>query len=284
MHGKIVRHQTNDGLYLTGIYNEKKTTKAVFLTHGWAGDILRDPYYDAIFNAAERKGQAFLIGQNRGTGNEYGFLQKDGSKRTIGSNHEKFIECINDFEAWLYFLYLKGYREVTLIGHSFAAHKIVYFASVRQHAMISKIVLLSPFDIFDLFASLLEQSDEDLQAHLLIAKKMIDAGSGETLMPDDALWFPISANGFYDHFGPNSALHIFDFNYNKDFNPEILKRLLYPTLAVLGSSDPYVRNHKEFLNAMKNSLPKGKVELLRNANHSFWRRENGIEDIVFKWI
>lgn len=284
MEGKIVRHPTKDGLYLNGLFKERKGDRAIFYTHGWGGDIVRNRFYDNIYNVAEKIGYAFLIGQNRGSGYNYSFAKEDGTSQMIGSVHEKFEECIIDFEAWLYYLYLKGYKEIVLVGHSFATHKIVYYLTVKKHPAVTKIVLLSPFDIFDLFEYSLKQSKVQLQESIELAKKMTDDGKGLELMPKDKLWFPISAAGFYDHFGPTSKLHIFDFNYDPNFQPEILQKIYTPTLAILGAEDPYVRNRSMLLNRMKEVIPDCTTAKLAGANHSFWKVEKGMENTIINWF
>lgn len=284
MQGKIVRHLTKDGIYLNGLYQERKSDKAIFYTHGWSGDFYCNPFYDFLYGAAEKLNYGFLITQNRGSGNTYDFLTKEGKEKTIGAVHEKFDECILDFEAWLYFLYLKGYKEVTLVGHSFACHKIAYFSRVIQHPMVTKIILLSPFDIFDLFETELHQDREALSANLKLAQKMIEEGKGQILMPEDSLWFPISAFGFYDHFGPESKLHIFDFNSQKEFKTEILKNILTPALVILGANDPYVRNHESFLKNIQQAIPVCETVLIKGANHSYQGKEKDLEEAILRWM
>jgi len=83
----------------------------------------------------------FYQRQNRGTGDTYNFKTQDGKGQTIGAVYENFEDCILDFESLGYiFLYLKGYKKVVLIGHSFATQKIAYFMKIKQHPMVYKIV------------------------------------------------------------------------------------------------------------------------------------------------
>ena len=198
--------------------------------------------------------------------------------------YEKFEDCIVDFEAWLYFLYLKGYKEIVLIGHSFATQKIAYFMKIKQHPMVMKIVFISPFDIFDLFKALLKQGQDSIDINLKLAKKMIDQDQGDMLMPENSLWFPISNAAYYDHFGPDSKLHIFDFNFDQDFKPEVLNKITVPTLAIVGSKDSYVRDQPKFLESIKKAMPDCNVILIEGAAHSYQGYERKLQEIITQFV
>ncbi len=281
---KVVKCQTKDELYLYGLLQPAKSEKAIFYIPGWAGDIVGRSYYDNLASVAKKTNQGFLIAQHRGCNYEYDFKTAPGTTRKIGANHERFEECVLDLEAWLFHLYQLGYKEVTLIGHSFACQKIAFFYKLRAHAMVQKVIMLSPFDIFDLFDLVMKQTVEDREANLKVAHSLIEAGKEMSLMEPLTLWFPISAMAYYDHFGPMSSLHIFDFNSDSKFDPVVLKNLYVPTLAVLGGIDPFVRDKAAFVEKLAKSLPKGEAFILEGANHSFGGKEKELEDIILNWL
>ncbi len=181
----------------------------------------------------------------------------------------KLSESIDEFDAWLDWLYSQGTSKVIMMGHSLSANLILLHAVERQNKLVSAVVLLAPNTTG--FPASSERYNEtygvNLYEILARAKRLVKAGEGKQIMENTDYGFcprtQVSAEAFVDFYQQDSNLwqaHHF------------LKSSPVPTLVVAGSIDefqpfivehvePYVDNEKVWLSTIE-----GADHLFRDFN------------------
>jgi len=208
-----VYFEATDGLQLSGILhinedlnnNESvKLNKEVVLSvHGMTSNCFkkREDIFAQVFT--ENKVDYFCF-NNRGADIMSYFERiKDGKlvgRIEAGSSKEIFEDCYYDIKGAILMLLEKGYETIYLQGHSYGSAKSVYtYQKLKQEnenkilSHIRAVSLLSIVDVPRMCQSLL--GDNFVQARAY-AKKLVEEGKEETLIPREYFLHPLSAKNF----------------------------------------------------------------------------------------
>ena len=148
MKQELVRINSMDEIEQPGILYipDKTTDKIVIHVHGLNGNFYENRFLDTLAKSYTDKGYAFLTFNNRGKDFIAELLKGDGFT-VIGGSLERFKDCILDIEGVVSWVKQKGYKEITLEGHSYGCNKVLYYYNKKKEDCINKIVLLAPCDI-----------------------------------------------------------------------------------------------------------------------------------------
>ena len=143
MNFPIVKVTTQDDYPLHGLFSEPKvkTESIIIHLHGSAGNFYQSTFYPYLFNLAKDLNIAFLSTNGRGS-DVYDI--ETGTKYT-GAAIEISEECLFDIDAWIEFVFSKGYKNIILEGHSFGTNKIQYYALNGKHKSKIKALILLGF-------------------------------------------------------------------------------------------------------------------------------------------
>jgi len=282
--GEPVRITTEDNLELHGILFEpkKETTNALIHVHGWIGNFYENRFIDYIAKEAVEKGFAFLTFNNRGTGIVTDLIRRGKDKTEyvrIGGCLEKFEDCIIDVKAAVDFIEQKGYKKITLQGHSLGCQKITFYKHKTKDNRVKRLIELAPVDDFGYSKRALGSKYEE---SLRIAKEMIEKEKGNEPVPKWMEFYPLlSAKRFLD-IADSETLSGRIFYYSGKL--EEIKSVSCPVLAVFGSKDDYESNPEEKLKILGKSVKNCDTKLIKNANHGFVGFESELSKLVGTWI
>jgi len=142
-------NETNDGVFLPGIIHHAgtPTKKIAILVHGTGANFYKTTYLPEIANELNHNGIDFMTFDNRGREQAAIIYKKIGEKSVrvnAGSMYENFDESLFDIMGAVEFAKEKGYTDITLVGESLGATKVLYYTKI--HGDIRKIILISLVD------------------------------------------------------------------------------------------------------------------------------------------
>jgi pimeloyl-ACP methyl ester carboxylesterase len=269
----LVRVKTIDGIELQGLHfaSEINPRKSVVIhLHGTWGNFYGNPFIDYFADQYIKNGFSFLTVNTRG--------------HDEGSNTERLEQCIFDINTWVDYALRQGYHEIILQGHSLGAIKIIYGLLhpylIPDVNNITKIILLSPFDIRAFYASgNLVSLEEKINQVEFIANKNPDK-----LVPNDiwSMW-QISAGTYLDLVGPKSEADIFPFR-KKTLMGSPLSKIKIPVFAAIGGKDfAAFPTPREAFNQLK-QLDNVYAAYIEDAPHNFAQYESELLEEIINWI
>ena len=266
--GHLVRVKTNDNLLLHGFFNEPdEKTKRVFLyTHGAHSNFYSGNIIQYLESAVLSEGYAFLTVNNRGCDFRGWF--------------EIIKDCLLDLDAWINFCQAKGFEEIVIAGSSLATHKILYYLSERENSCLSKIILISPSNNIMLWRDKVQNKAE---YYLSYARELISKGQGKEYMPQAAYLKSISAQTFYDRFGPETVIDNFNF-HDPQFDFKRIRGLKLPTLIISGAKDIYLPNVDTDLKKLEEINAYIKVVTVLDADHWFNDQEEVLRKVIKEFL
>jgi pimeloyl-ACP methyl ester carboxylesterase len=288
--GRLVRFRTADDVTLAGLLFEPKrrATRAVIFLHGMGGSF-ESPRTNLLAARFTDAGIAYFAFNNRGS-----YLVRRAGARRGGMTHERIRDCVFDIDAAIRELRRRGYRDLTLIGHSTGANKIAVYDHYKARNPAKRYILLGAGD--DTGIAYTRLGSRRFRPTLEKARTLIRAGRGDELMPEKlAPTPPLSWTSFYDTANPDGDYNTFPFlellrglRLSRKPRFRYLRAIRKPTLALWGENDEYcyddvpgcVRVTVEALG------PKPNFELatLAAADHGFAGKEQELADVMIGWI
>lgn len=287
---RLVRFCTADDLSLAGLLYEpkRKHDRAAIFLHGMGGSF--EPPRTSILGAQfADAGIAYFAFNNRGS-----YLVRRMGGRRGGMAYEKIRDCVLDIDAAVRELRRRGYRELTLIGHSTGANKIAVYDHAKPRNFVRRYILLGPGD--DTGLAYQHLGPRRFRATLEKATEMIRAKRGDELMPEAlAPTPPLSWASFRDIANPDGDYNVFPFlellrNVRLGRKPRFrhLRAIRKPTLAVWGEKDEYcygdvpgcVRVTADAIGAK----PNFELAILADANHGFAGQEREVGELMLRWL
>ncbi|HKR62973.1 MAG TPA: alpha/beta fold hydrolase [Thermoanaerobaculia bacterium] len=287
---RLVRFKTADDLTLAGLLFEPKrrSTRAAIFLHGMGGSF-EPPRTNILGARFADAGIAYFAFNNRGS---Y-LIRRRGPKRG-GMAYEKIRDCVIDIDAAVREVRSRGYRDLTLIGHSTGANKIAVYDHRKPRNFIKRYILLGPGD--DTGIAYAHLGPRRFRSTLEKAKAMIRDGRGEELMPESlAPTPPLSWIAFYDIANPDGDYNVFPFlellrGLRLGRKPRFrhLRAIRKPTLALWGANDEYcfddvsgcIRVTAEAIGAKSNF----ELATLADADHGFGGREDELAEVILRWM
>ena len=95
---------------------------------------MKTDFLDTLAKSYTDKGYAFLTFNNRGKDFIAELLKGDGFT-VIGGSLERFKDCILDIEGVVSWVKQKGYKEITLEGHSYGCNKSTILLQQKERRL-----------------------------------------------------------------------------------------------------------------------------------------------------
>lgn len=284
----LVRFEATDELPLAGLLFEppRATQRAAIFLHGTGGSsIFESKRTPLLADVLTRAGIAYFPFNNRGA-----HIVRRAGRSFVGSSNELIRECVFDIDGAVRELRRRGYRDLTLIGHSTGANKIAVYDSRKPRNFIKRYVLLGGGDDTGIlyqqlgarrFARALEQ-----------ARARRDS---EEFVPRALSSLPMTWRAWYDMANPDGDYNVFPFleaanNIRLGRRPRFrhLKGIRKPSLFLYGENDEYcyagVSRSLALLDAALGPKPNIELAVMRDADHGFGGKEEELGTIIAEWM
>jgi alpha-beta hydrolase superfamily lysophospholipase len=270
------------------LFGSLKAKKAVIFTHGLAASALSS--LEMIAPLAEEQ-IAVLTYNNRGHDVISGMKKIDkrndkGYRREwAGMAFERFTDCIDDIQGAIDFLLSRGFEEIYLAGHSTGCQKTMYFLSNKsKQRLVKGVILLCPMS--DYAGMIKEGEAQKWQKALRYAKRMVQKGQEDKLMPFDITGSYITAQRYLSLYTPDSPEEIFSYATPQK-TPTIFQKVETPMLIFLAENDKHLyysaqRTAEWFITTNKSAA--FRVHIISNANHTFDNQETELIRIIKSWL
>ena len=284
----LVRFEASDEVVLAGgLYEPTPVTKRVVLwLHGGGGaSVFESRRTNLLGRVFADQGLAFFPFNNRGSG-----IVRRAGHDLGGAAFERIRDCVADIDGAIRELWRRGYRDITLAGHSTGANKIAVYDHYKPRNRVKRYVLLAGGDDTGLLHSQL--GSRRFRALLTKAKGMIKARRGSELVPPIAGSTMLSWRAFADVANPNGDYNVFPF-LEVMSGVRISRRPLFryvrairrPSLYVYGDRDEYCFDDVPRCAAIlaQHVNDGAEIVLMRDADHGFGGREEGLGMLIAEW-
>ncbi len=292
---RVVRFRATDDVSLAGLLYEprRRTDRAAVFLHGNGGaSVFESRRTNLLAEELLRAGIAYFPFNNRGA-HLMRHLTRNG-RLVGGMAHEKIRDCVHDIDGALRELRRRGYRDITLIGHSTGANKVAVYDHYKPRNRVKRYILLAGGDDTGLIYAHL--GPRRFRAALQKARAMIKDGRGEELIPPRlAPIQPLSWRSFYDTANPDGDYNVFPFvevlrgvRLSRRPRFRYLRAIRKPALFLYGDRDQFSPAEvSRCVAVLAEALgPKPNVELaiLEDADHGFGGREGELGRVIVNWM
>jgi pimeloyl-ACP methyl ester carboxylesterase len=290
---RLVRFEATDGVELAGLLYEPKRasqTAAIWL-HGTGGASIFDTRRTNLLAAAfVARAIAFFPFNNRGA-HLVRRLRKGDDRIDGGSAHEVIRDSVHDIDGALRELRARGYRDVTLIGHSTGANKIAVYDHYASRNRVKRYVLLAGGDDTGLMYEQL--GARRFRAALEKSRAMIAARRGHELVPPSLSPMMMSWRSLRDMLDPDGDYNVFPFlevlrgvtlSKRKPFR--YVAAIRKPVLVLYGERDEYCYDDVPGCVAALADRMGANAELaiIGDADHGFSGHEAELGTMIAEWI
>lgn len=290
---RLVRFAAADGVELAGLLYEprKPSTRAAIWLHGTGGASIFDASRTNILgDAFTARGVAFFPFNNRGA-HLIRRLRKGTKRIGGGMAYEVIRDCVHDIDGAIRELRSRGYRDITLIGHSTGANKIAVYDHYRPRNTAKRYILLAGGDDTGL---MYEQFGVRKFARVLEkARAMIRERRGDDLAPQAVSPMLMSWRSLYDMLNPDGDYNVFPFleairgvrlGRRKPFR--YVAAIRKPTLGIWGEHDEYSYGDVPGCVAAlaEHVGPSVELAILADADHGFSGQEEALAGLMLEWI
>ena len=284
----LVRFEATDEVPLAGLLFEPKhaTKRAAIFLHGTGGSSVfeakRTNKLAAVMTGA---GIAWFPFNNRGA-----HIIRRAGQAMVGMAHERIAECVFDIDGAVRELRRRGYRDLTLVGHSTGANKIAVYDSRKPRNFIKRYVLLGGGDDTGMLYD--ELGLPRFRRALAKARTLKNSAD---FVPRELSSLPMTWRAWYDMANPDGDYNVFPFlevlrNLRLGRRPRFrhLKGIRKPALFLYGENDEYCfEGASRCLSILDQALgPKPNIELalMRDADHGFSGKEVELGTVIAEWM
>jgi pimeloyl-ACP methyl ester carboxylesterase len=293
--GRLLRFDATDGAPLAGLLFEpsriggRRTTRAVIFLHGTGGaSVFESKRTNVLAAAFMRERIAYFTFNNRGA-----YLVRRLGRDLGGMAYEKIRDCVFDIDGAVRELWSRGYRDLTLVGHSTGANKVAVYDSLKRRNRVKRYVLLAGGDDTGMLSDQL--GPRRFQSALRKARAMIRDRRGAELVPGTLSSLPMSWRSFYDMANPNGDYNVFPFlevmrNVRLSRRPRFrhIRGIRKPALFVYGENDEYlygdVSRCVAILAEALGPRPNVEIAVMSGADHGFSGRERELAELIVGWM
>ena len=281
---RLVRFAATDEVDLAGLLFEPKreSVRAAVFIHGMGGSF-ESKRTNILARAFTEAGIAFFAFNNRGS---Y-VLRRSG-----GMANEVIRDGVHDIEGAIRELRRRGYRDITLIGHSTGANKIAVFDHYTRRNFAKRYVLLGGGDDTGLaylhlgarrFASALKQAREKRRSEELAPRAL-----APHVTPHVTTW-----RAFYDMANPDGDYNVFPFlevmrgiRLSRRPRFRYLRAIRKPALVVYGDRDEFCHGDVSRCVSILADVvgPNFELAIMEDADHGFSGREEELARLIIAWI
>lgn len=286
---RVVRFEATDGIGLAGLLFEPKrrTTRAIIWLHGTGGaSVFESSRTNRLAVEFTDAGIAYFPFNNRGA-----TLMKhlDGKPRG-GMAYERIRECVFDIDGAVRELRRRGYRELTLIGHSTGANKVAVYDHYKPRNRVQRYVLLAGGDdtgmIFDQLGP---------RRHARALAKARTLRNSDALVPPSISQAVMSWRAWYDMANPDGDYNVFPFlevtrgvKLSRKAKFRYVKNIRKPALILYGDGDQYlygdVSRCVEILADAIGPKPNIEIAVMEDADHGFGGQERELARLIVHWL
>ena len=214
---ELVRTTTSDEVQLDGAFyspgrisSPRMSIDAVICLHGAGGNFYSSTLLTDVTNALRENGVAVLRVNTRGH-DGMNSVRVGQKARRQGAALETVDDCRYDVRSWIDLMMQRGYRSISLLGHSLGALKALYAQAKEAHPGITNIVAISPPRLA--FRNFLDSSDSlRFQHDYDAAARLVDSAKGDTLLEVSCpISMIISAAAYLDKYGPEEKYDLLKF-------------------------------------------------------------------------
>ena len=296
---RLVRFETADDVALAGLLYEPKrhtagagpalspANRAIIWLHGGGGaSVYESRRTNLLARLFVERGIAFFPFNNRGSG----VVRRAGSGLG-GAAFERIRDCVADIDGAVRELWRRGYRDLTLAGHSTGANKIAVYDHYKPRNRIRRYILIAGGDDTGLLCAHLGK--RGFGATLTKARAMIRARRGDELVPRNIAPAMMSWRSFYDVANPNGDYNVFPFleamravRLSRRPLLQYIRAIRKPSLYVYGERDEYCFGEVPRCVAVlsQHVNERAEVVVMRDADHGFSGREEELGALMADWI
>jgi pimeloyl-ACP methyl ester carboxylesterase len=285
---RLVTFEASDGVALAGaLYEPARASKRVIVwLHGGGGaSVFESRRTNLLAKVFVMHGQAFFPFNNRGSG----IVRRAGDDRG-GSAYERIRDCVADIDGAVRELWRRGFRDITLAGHSTGANKIAVYDHYKPRNRVKRYVLLAGGDDTGLLASQL--GTRRFRTLLKKAKAMVRARRENELTPPIAGSTMLSWRAFADVANPDGDYNVFPFleamkclQLSRRSLFRTIHAIRKPALYLYGDRDEYCFDDVPKCVAILAGHVNERAEIvvLRDADHGFSGREEELGEVIGAW-
>lgn len=275
---RLVRFDAADGVTLSALLYEPKhaTQRVIVWLHGTGGASVFDSNRtNRLAHVFVDRGVAFFPFNNRGARG--------------GMTYEVIRDCVPDLDGAIRELWSRGFRDITLAGHSTGANKIAVYDHRKPRNRARRYVFVAPGDDTGLlYASL---GARRYQAALKKAQAMIKVKRGNELVPPAVSPMTLSWRSFYDMANANGDYNVFPF-LESTSGSRLSRRPLFrhlrtirkPSLYVIGECDEYTDDAGAAAGAIAQHVgERAEVVVMGDADHGFHKKESDLATLIADW-
>jgi pimeloyl-ACP methyl ester carboxylesterase len=286
---RVIRFDATDGVGLAGLLFEPKrrTSRAAIFLHGTGGaSVFESSRTNRLASEFTGAGIAYFPFNNRGAT----LMKHLNGKPRGGMAYERIRECVYDIDGAVRELRRRGYRDLTLIGHSTGANKAAVYGHYKPRNFIRRYVLLAGGDdtgmIYD------QLGPRRLAAALARARTLRNS---DALVPPSISSAVMSWRAWHDMANPDGDYNVFPFlevlrdvKLSKRAKFRYVRNLRKPTLILYGDSDQYlygdVARCVEILADAIGPKPNIEIAVMEDADHGFGGREDELAELIIRWL
>jgi len=286
---RLVRFDATDGAGLAGLLYEpkRKTARAAIFLHG-AGGSFESKRSNKLAAEFTKNGIAYFPINTRGS-----YLVRRVGNGLGGMSYERVRDAIFDIDGAVRELRRRGYRDLTLIGHSTGANKIAVYDFYKERVPVKRYVLLAGGDDTGMLYDQL--GPRRFAATLAKAKAMIRARRGEELVPRSISQQPMTWIAWYDMADPDGDYNVFPFlevmrDVRLGRKPRFrhLRNIRKPTLVLYGENDEFcygdVPRCVAILAEAFGAKPNVELAIMKDADHGFGGFEEELAEIITTFV
>lgn len=284
---ELVRFEAADGVVLAGVLFEPKqrSTRAAIFLHGTGGSSVFESARTNVLGAEfARAGVAYFPFNNRGA-----HVMRRIGDGMAGCAYERIRDCVHDIDGAVRELRSRGYRDITLIGHSTGANKIAVYDHYKPRNSIKRYVLLGGGDDTGLLYA--DLGPRRFAAALTKARAMIKSRRGDELVPASIHELPMSWRAFYDMANPDGDYNVFPFmevmrgiRLSRRPRFRYVRAIRKPALFVYGENDVYCMDGaSRTVAALADALgakPNVELAIIADADHGFSGKERELAAVI----
>jgi len=284
---RLVRFEATDGVALAGLLYEpqRASKRAIVWLHGGGGaSVFESRRTNLLAEVFVKMGMAFFPFNNRGSG-----IVRRAGKDLGGAAFERIRDCVADIDGAVRELWRRGYRDITLAGHSTGANKIAVYDHYKPRNRVKRYVLIAGGDDTGwLYKGL---GARRFRAMLAKAKAKAKQRSDE-LAPRVPGQTMISWRAFYDMANPNGDYNVFPF-YELMTRTKLSRRpfrfiraIRKPALYIYGDRDEYCFGDVPLCVSIlaKQLDDRAEVAVIGDADHGFSGREEELGNLIAGWV
>lgn len=248
---ELVRFDATDGRRLSGLlYAPREANSIIVWMHGLGGSIFESDRTNELADAFAERRLAFFPFNNRGAGR-------------YGGSVEIIRDCVMDIDGALREVRRRGFRDITLAGHSTGANKVAVYNHYRPRNPAKRYVLLAGGDdTGGLYRRLGRR-----KFNALLARKPRDAR--ERALRDMAR--------------PDGQYNVFPFDAaTRGRRPfRFIREIRKPSLYIYGENDEFGFD-AELL--AENVGANAEIVVMRDADHGFHGCEREVAALIADWF